>query len=467
MGKTDKSNTPLTLNSLIKWGNGNSEMSEELRAKTVNTVWNDSRKVQQGDVFLALRTDNDDGHRYIESAFQNGAISAIVDKSGIMEVPEQFRSDCIVVSDTLEAVQTMAASYRKEMGLLVIGITGSNGKTTTRTFISSIFKQVIKVGETYTNWNNHIGVPLSILRFDGDEWAGVIEMGANHVNEIHGLSKIAAPDIAVITNIGYAHVGLFGSLENTTKAKFEIADGLSSDGFMLLNGDDPRLVKGASERGLKTVFYGTSPQCDIRAENVEISAQTGLKFTVDEMEISLAMPGKHFMYCILPAIYLARRCKIPDALIAETIANLKPASMRGMVEKRQGIRFILDCYNANPSSMSNAISYLCDITPNQKQRVAVVGDMLELEQYTEELHVKLGAELVKSGVHKIIAVGNYSDYIARGAINEKLSSELIHTAKDAAEALEIAKEFLNEDETVLLKGSRGVKLEKVFEGFSS
>ncbi|MDR0305390.1 MAG: UDP-N-acetylmuramoyl-tripeptide--D-alanyl-D-alanine ligase [Chitinispirillales bacterium] len=456
--------TPLTLGSLIDWGSAASDLPQSARNRKVKTVWNDSRKVTAGDVFAALRSDKDDGHRYVRSAFENGAVAAIVDKKGIKTVPEKYRRKCIVVSDTLKSLQKMAAKYRKEMGLLVVGVTGSNGKTTTRSFISEVLKKVVKVGETYTNWNNHIGVPLSILKFDGDEWVGVLEMGANHAGEIRPLSKICAPDIAVITNIGYAHIGLFGSLDITTQAKFEISEGLSKNGFMLLNGDDKRLVQGAKERGFKSVFYGTSPKCDVRAANIRVM-EACVRFSLDGNEYSLSMPGRHFIYSALPAIYIAKRCRVPDDIIHEALASLKPVSLRGMLEEKKGIRFIVDCYNANPSSMSSAIRYLSDVTSDKSKRVAVVGDMYELERYSIKLHLKLGEELFKSDVQKVIAVGKFSEYIAQGAVKAGFPSKKIFCAADSAEALKICRSVLKEGDTALLKGSRGVGLEKVFEGF--
>ena len=456
--------TVLSLGSLIEWSGGVSEMSETARKREVNVVWNDSRKVGKGDIFIALRSDTDDGHKYVQSAIEQGAVAAIVDKKGIKAIPAKYHRKCIVVTDTLKSIQKAAAKYRKEMGLFVVGITGSNGKTTTRSFIAELLKRTVKVGETYTNWNNHIGVPLSILKFDGDEMAGVLEMGANHVGEISPLTKICRPDVAVITNIGYAHVGLFGGLERTTEAKFEISEGLAKDGFMLLNGDDRRLVRGAEERGLKTVFYGTSPKCHVRARDIHVT-EKGVRFFVDGDEFFLTMPGRHFVYCALPAICLARACGIPGDVIQDAISSLRPVSMRGILEDKKGVRFIVDCYNANPSSMSSAVRYLADITPDVKKRVAVVGDMYELEEYTRNLHTKLGTELVKTDVQKIIAVGKFAEYVSNGAVKAGLSKKKIFLAGNSEEAVEICRSVLKKGETVLLKGSRSVGLEKVLEGF--
>jgi UDP-N-acetylmuramoyl-tripeptide--D-alanyl-D-alanine ligase len=351
------------------------------------------------------------------------------------------------------------------MGILVVGVTGSNGKTTTRTFISSVLRQGLCVSETFGNWNNHIGVPLSILKFAGDEWAGVIEMGANHTGEIHDLSKIVEPDIAVITNVGYGHVGLFGSLASTAKAKFEIADGLNSkSGFMLLNGDDARLVKGARERGLPSVFYGFSSRCTVRPQNIKIDSVEGISFDLDGYTFKLAMPGRHFIYSALPAIYIGRRCGLTDDVIAEALQLQKPVLMRGAVEVKKGVRFILDCYNANPSSMKSGITYLADITKPSK-RIAIVGDMLELGSYSKRLHQQLGKDLVAASVKKIVAVGEFAEFVAEGAIQNGFPVKSVIIVDNAESAIVKARVVAKEGDTVLLKGSRGMHLETIFEQF--
>lgn len=460
-----KNSTPLTLGHLVKWCGGKSELPALKLSSKVGTVWNDSRKVMPGDVFIALKSERDDGHAYVANALKAGAIAAIVDKKSFVECTAAQARKLIRVTDPLKAVQKAAAKYRKEMGILLVGVTGSNGKTTTRTFISSVLRQGLDISETYGNWNNHIGVPLSLLRFSGDEWAGVIEMGANHVGEIHELTAIAKPDIAVITNIGYGHVGLFGSLDNTTNAKFEIADGLNKkSGFMLLNGDDPRLVKGAKERGLASVFYGFSSKCTVRPQNVTIDADRGISFELDGYTFRLAMPGRHFIYSALPAIFIGRRCGIPDDLIAKALLEQKPVSMRGAVEMKKGIRFILDCYNANPSSMKSAITYLSDITP-EVNRIAIVGDMKELGKYSSKLHQELGKNLVDAKVNKILAVGEFAEEIKKGAVIAGMSAGSIMIADCAGNAVDKARVIAKKGDTVLLKGSRGIQLETIFERF--
>jgi len=463
---TEQSNsTPLTLGHLVTWCCGKSELPVSKLSLKVGTVWNDSRKVMPGDVFVALKSERDDGHAYVVNALKAGAIAAIVDKKSTIECTAAQARKLIRVTDPLKAVQKAAAKYRQEMGILLVGVTGSNGKTTTRTFISSVLRQGLDISETFGNWNNHIGVPLSLLRFSGNEWAGVIEMGANHVGEIHELTTIAKPDIAVITNIGYGHVGLFGSLDNTTKAKFDIADGLNKkSGFMLLNGDDPRLVKGAKERGLNSVFYGFSSKCTVRPQNVTIDAVKGISFELDGYTFRLAMPGRHFIYSALPAIFIGRRCGIPDDRIAKALLEQKPVTMRGAVEMKKGTRFILDCYNANPSSMKSAITYLSDITP-EVNRVAIVGDMKELGKYASKLHQELGKNLVDAKVNKILAVGEFAEEIKKGAVTAGMSAGSIMIADCAGNAVEKAREIVVKGDTVLLKGSRGVQLETVFERF--
>jgi UDP-N-acetylmuramoyl-tripeptide--D-alanyl-D-alanine ligase len=456
---------PLTLGNCISWGRGASTLSASAQKKVVHGVQNDSRIVRPGEVFVAIVTDKDDGHRYVSAAFEKGAAAAIVDKHAVIECSLHNRKKLIKVASPLASIQRIAAYYRRELGCLIIGITGSSGKTTTRHFIATVLGAVYPIGETRSNWNNHLGVPMSLLSFAGDEWAGVIEMGANHQGEISVLSKIAAPDIAVITNIGYAHVGLFGSLGKTTAAKFEIIDGLNTKGgFLLANGDDARVVAAAKKSGATTIFFGCSRRCSIRAENIRFFAETGLEFEVDGFAFRLSVPGRHFLYSALPAIFLGRRCGIPDEIIAKALTRLKPVTMRGVITKKKKVAFILDCYNANPSSMKTAVEQLIEIAPAHR-RVAVVGDMLELGRYAPRLHREVGVLLAQNKVKKIIAVGQFSTDVAKGAMKAGVDPNSIVTVETAEAAAASLRCLTVAGDTVLLKGSRGVHLEKVYETF--
>lgn len=451
---------------LIEWCQGVTSMPQGELRKEVGTIIHDSRKIGPGDVFVALKTENNDGHAFIESAFENGAVAVIAAKKAHVDVKPLYEKRIIRVSDPLRAIQRAARCYRKYLGILVVGVTGSSGKTTTRRFISAVLGSEYVVGETYTNWNNHIGVPLSLLKFDAQEWIGVIEMGANHCNEISRLSKIVQPDIGVITNIGYAHVGMFGSLAHTTKAKFEIVDGLNrKDGFLLLNGDDSRLITEAARRKIPVCFYGSSRRCSVKADRISFDAENGISFFVDGSLFRLRMPGRHFIYSALPAVFLGRRCGIPDEVISRALAEVQPVDMRGTIERRESVDFIVDCYNANPSSMKSALLYLNDCRP-EGRKIAVVGEMLELGKFSGRLHAELGRTIARSGVDRLIAVGPSSEKIIRGALEGGMKASSMKQAASAVEALPLVRKTVREGDTVLVKGSRGIHLETIVERFS-
>ena len=465
--ETLKMHGRFTLGTLTEWCGGSSDMSQAIRRRKTGNVWHDSRHVKRGDIFVALKTEHDDGHRYIEAAFKAGAAAVIAAKRARFEIPARYAHRLIHVADPLRAIQKAALRYRRELGILIIGITGSSGKTTTRSFISAVLRQGFDVGETYGNWNNHIGVALSLLRFTGNEWLGVIEMGANHRGEIAVLSRVAAPDIAVITNIGYAHVGLFGSLADTTKAKFEIVEGMNrSKGFLLINGDDRRLVVEARRYDIPVLSYGCTSQCTIRPERIRIDPRRGMAFTVDGFEFTLKMPGRHFIYSALPAIHLGRRCGLSDEKIAAALAAASPLDMRGTLRRKAGVDFIVDCYNANPSSMRSALIYLNDMAAGGR-KVAVVGEMLELGRFSGRLHTQLGGTIARSAIDRLIAVGPSAALVLNGARKGGMAIRLMDKADTAEGALSLVRQAVRPGDTVLLKGSRGMHLETIFNHFSA
>ncbi len=463
MNKLQKSQ--ISLGQLAQWAKATPSLSDFFSKRKIGHIWMDSRKVKKGDVFLALKSDTDDGHRYVMKALQTGAISSIIDQNRLGEFPERVHKKMIAVKNPLRAAQVMAREYLKQLDIPVIAVTGSSGKTTTRKCLTTVLEQEFSVGKTEGNWNNHIGVPLSVLRLNGKEDIAIFELGANHTKEIDTLSRIVKPDVGIITNIGYAHVGLFKNLSGTTDAKFEIINGMhKKEGLLLLNGDDPRLVaKNRLTQG-EALFFGTSKKCGIRAEQIRVMKNGSTSFQVKGYTYTLTIPGRHFIYAVLPAIFIAKQLGISEENIAKALYALQPAPMRGTVVKKGGFTFIVDCYNANPSSMRAAIDLLVDVSPKQR-RCAIVGDMLELGTFTTRLHKQLGKELAQAGIQKLIAVGELGDLIAKGAIQNGMKGKQIHSVPTSTEASSLAHSILRDGDVVLLKGSRGVALESVFNSF--
>jgi UDP-N-acetylmuramoyl-tripeptide--D-alanyl-D-alanine ligase len=455
----------LTLKRFIDWAGASTLLPRAVQERSIRGAGNDSRTVGAGEVFVALATEKDDGHRYVVDALRRGAVAALVEKKKLPLFSPAQQKRLIAVSDPLGALQRIAAEYRKTLSLPVVGITGSSGKTTARTFVAGVLRRGMKVGETAGNLNNHIGVPMSLLRFTGNEDVGVLEMGANHTREIHLLSTIARPTIGVITSIGYAHIGYFGSLRTILRAKLEIIDGMHDpSGFLMLNGDDRLLAHAARGIRKQTVLFGFSPRCAVRARNVRVTdRETG--FEVDGHPFRLAAAGRHFVYSALLAIHLGRHFGMDSRSIADALSTIEPATMRGTITEKRGVTFIVDCYNANPSSMKSGIELLTDVA-GSRPKVAVVGDMLELGKYSRSLHVGLGGRLARAGVRAIVAVGAFAESVADGARKAGMRKKDIHIAPDSRHALTPVSEVVRKGDVVLVKGSRGVHLETIFEGFS-
>jgi UDP-N-acetylmuramoyl-tripeptide--D-alanyl-D-alanine ligase len=440
-------------------------MSNVHLKKHIGNVWMDSRKIKEGDIFLALKSENDDGHNYVSSALKKGAIAAIVSKRKASRYSAREKKKLIIVANPLRAVQKMATEYLERLDIPVVAVTGSSGKTTTRQFITKVINAGFTAGTAEGNWNNHIGVPLSVLKLTGEEDVAIFELGANHTNEINTLSRIVKPDVGIITNIGYAHIGYFGNLTAITDAKFEIVNGMhKKDGLLLLNGDDNRLVKMNKNLGKRAMYFGTSSRCGIRAENIKVTSKGSATFSVKGHKYSLSMPGRHFIYSALPAIFIARQLGLSEKVIARVLYSIRPDPMRGRIVKKSGITFILDCYNANPSSMKSGIALLEDVS-FKKDRCAVIGDMLELGKFSKRLHKQLGSQLSEAGVKKLITVGEFAEHVAEGAVLSGMKTSRIHCASDAESALSLVKKVLQSGDTVLLKGSRLLKLEKIYEAF--
>jgi len=420
----------------------------------------DSRLTNPGELFFAIHG-NRNGHDFIPDAINKGAQGAVISQE--MHFPESNFA-LIYVKDSLQALHDLAKSILAETNIKVVGITGSIGKTTTKEFTSSLLSQKFSVLKSEGNFNNHLGLPLSLLRLNKAHEIAILEMGMSHSGEIKVLTQIAPPDIAVITNIHPVHLEFFNSIEEIALAKKEILDGLKRNGSAVLNADDPHIQKIAKGLDREIIYYGFSEKCDIRAQNITQSGTKGLSFDL--------IQGQKVKKLFLPFIYdsylsnflagaaVARALKVPFEDIPSLIKNIKPFSMRGEFFHLKGnIRLIDDSYNSSPVALEAALKSLSKIPAQRK--VAVLGDMLELGQKEADYHIHAGKQVKKWGWDVLVTVGPLSISLVEGAISQGMNENNIYSFKNAEEAAAEIISLIKEGDLILVKASRGIKTEKI------
>jgi UDP-N-acetylmuramoyl-tripeptide--D-alanyl-D-alanine ligase len=419
----------------------------------------DSRTIREGELFIALRGQRFDGHNYVNEALKKGG-GALVSYPPVM--PLKGKS-IIHVSNTLKALQSIAHYRRIQRDTSVVGITGTNGKTTTKEMACLVLREAYRVLCSKGNLNNNIGLPLSLSELDGHDIA-VLEMGASRVGDIRELSDIARPDIGVITNIGPAHLEGFGSLEMVRNTKLELLEYVDT---IIINRDDPQLRSifhdTAAGRERVVITFGLNSDADIWAEDITLSErETSFRLCRknESINVRLKVPGKFNIYNALGAAAVCLNYDVPLESIGSAIEKFSGIPMRLELKEMKGALVISDLYNANPSSMEEAVKEL--IRLKRSRAVAVLGDMLELGSYGVEAHRKLGHWLSTLPVDILIGVGELSSYVCeefKGANGKKQS---IHV-KDTAEARKVLMSIVSSEDTVLIKGSRGMRLEGVLE----
>lgn len=417
----------------------------------------DTRTIRKGNVFVALEGNNVDGHEYIPSAFEKGAAAVLAKKSWMKKADLNGTKSAVGVDDPLAALQNWAKEQRTAAGFKVVAVTGSNGKTSTKEMIYKVLSRSCKAAKTEGNFNNHIGLPLSILNFENDIHAAVLEIGANHMGEIDFLSRIAMPDIAVITGIGYGHIGLFGSIENITKAKFEIRNGLRQNGILVLNADDPLIEKEAKGTKDRCFFYSVQKCTDVFAQDIRFDKDARPRFRVDKTSFSLRSPGAHMISNALAAVSVGILTGIKLPEIAESLAEWEPLPGRWNVKKAKGITLIDDAYNANPSSVSAALETLHAMHFTGR-KIAVLADMLELGEYSEALHAEIGARAMEKKVDLVCATGSFAESIQNGVLNQGGTRGQCRIFSDTEELIAFLKGFLRKGDAVLFKASNRMKL---------
>jgi UDP-N-acetylmuramoyl-tripeptide--D-alanyl-D-alanine ligase len=366
----------------------------------------------------------------------------------------------LVVPDTERALQDLAAWARQKWGGRVIAVTGSAGKTTTKDAIAHLLETAFPTGKTDGNFNNHVGVPLSLLRLPDGCRAGVIEMGMNHAGEIRRLAEIAKPDIGVVTNVGYAHAEFFDSIEGIAAAKRELIEGLPPDGVAVLNADDPRVSRFGATHAGRSVTFGFSEAAEVRAENVEFSA-AGSRFRCLGVDFESALPGRHAVMNLVAAIAVAHVFEIAPESLRAAIAGFTVGHMRGERTVHDGIVIWNDCYNSNPEAAQSMLDVLRE-TPAAR-RIAVLGEMLELGLAGDELHRQVG-RYAAGRVDLLIGVRGAARAMVEAAAQAGVEAQFY---EDPAEAGERVRQVARPGDAVLFKGSRGVKVEKALERFTA
>ena len=418
---------------------------------------NDTRKLQPGQLFIALQGERD-GHDFVPKALENGA-AAVLCTHCDGDYP------AIVVEDTRIALGDIARGERKRIGMKVVGVTGSVGKSTTKEMIACVLGGTYRVGKTPVNHNNDIGMPMAVLSMPEDTEVAVLEMGMNHFREIAYLASIALPDVAVIINIGTMHIEHLGSQEGILRAKLEILEGMKPDGQVILNGDDALLINVHKKSALNVTYFGVkNPDCGVRAVDV-IQNQNQLQFTAcwddEKLPITLSMEGVHYVPDALAAICVGLGMDVKPSEIQERLAVFHNLAGRQEILNVKGYTIIKDCYNAGPESMAAALRVL---GKKSGRHIAVLGDMLELGVCTQAEHYRVG-RIVAENADIVLAYGPNSDRVISGALTGGMKESKALAFTDRDRLTEALKRLANPGDVLLFKGSHGMHMELALEGF--
>ncbi len=424
----------------------------------------DSRTVRPGELFFAIRGERLDGHDFVEQALAAGALAAVVAREHAPRFPARNR--ILVVEDTLTALQSLAAAVRRVWGKPLIAITGSAGKTTTKEAIAHLLSTRFHVLKSEGNLNNHFGLPLQLLRLETGHEVAVIEMGMSHSDEIAALAKIAQPDMGVVTNVAPVHLGFFNSVADIARAKYELIAGLHAGGTAILNADDEYVSQFGRDFHGRVIMFGVNHPADVRAEMVEMQGSAGSRFQLIvegcREPVTLPLMGIHNVYNALAAAAVAAQKGVTPSESARALATLTPADKRGEVLTVNGATVINDCYNSNPKALDSMVDALAAMPA--RRRIVVAGEMLELGSAGERLHRESGRHMAEMGIQIVVGVRGLAREIVNAAAEAGIESHFLETPESAGEWLT---REVREGDAVLLKASRGVKLERALEAWKA
>ncbi|MBN1540877.1 UDP-N-acetylmuramoyl-tripeptide--D-alanyl-D-alanine ligase [candidate division KSB1 bacterium] len=428
----------------------------------VGSISTDSRSLRPGEWFCAIRGERFDGHRFVDRAFEQGAAGAIVERAWAARQPNNTgEKPLLIVDDTLVAYQEIARCYRELFTIPVIAITGSSGKTTCKEMIAAVLSQRFSVHRNCKSYNNHIGVPATLLGLSRQHEILVAEVGTNHFGELRRLGYLLQPNLAVVTNIGYAHLEAFGSLDGVLRAKLELFEALAIDGTAFYNCDDPHLATAEFHATGRSSF-GLKACADVRGSNLECDELACYRFQVDGISFRLTTPGRYNVYNALAAIAVGRFFGLSDAEIQAGLLDFTAAEKRMEIERVGGALFLNATYNANPSSMATALETLQDFAlPANGRRIAVLSDMLELGDYAVPEHRNLADRAVAAGVDLLFLFGELVRHTAKRA--HEFPGLQVRHFDDKQELAQHLLRVLQPTDVVLVKGSRAMQMEAVIE----
>lgn len=437
---------------------------KKLTSSTVfGGVTTDTRKVEEGMLFVALKGEKFDGHDFIAQATQKGAIGAIVNKNYDISLLEDVDIDVLAVDDTLVAYQNLAKFWRSKFSIPVVGITGSNGKTTTKDLTAAVLSGKWNVLKTQANFNNEIGLPMTLLQLNKTHDIAVVEMGMRGLGQIKALTEIAKPTIGVITNVGETHIELLGSIENIAKAKSEMAQAIEIDGKVILNADDEYVAKMGEVTKAHAIYFGINHAADVKAFDIKTvdGGKTEFEALVGEntAHFTLNMIGIHNVYNCLAALAVGYVCGLTIEEMQKGLASFKPTAMRFEYKKIGDFNIVNDAYNASPMSTKVALQNLAQIAKGRK--ILVMGDMFELGDVGVKAHEDIALQAKEAGVSVLITRGELTKNTAKKA--RELSIAEVYECMTHEEAVNVLQKILQKDDTVLFKGSHGMHMEKIIE----
>jgi UDP-N-acetylmuramoyl-tripeptide--D-alanyl-D-alanine ligase len=436
----------------------------------------DSRAIGRGQLFVAIRGPRHDGHDFVAAALQAGAEAAIVASDRISTYPNEIRDQLFAVADTLAALQELAKAVRRAWGRRIAAITGSVGKTTTKEILAALLGAKFRVLKSEGNLNNEYGLPLTLLRLDPEDEAAVVELGMSHRGELRRLADIAEPEVGVVTRVAPVHLEFFASVDEIALAKRELIEGLAGpDSVAILNADDPRVARFAEVARGRVVTFGCENAAQFRAEKVQDYGAAGSEFEFvapgERARLKLALPGRHSVENALAALAAASVWGVGADEAEDVLRSIKVGEMRGrLLQFAAGFALINDSYNSNPVALAAMVDLLAHTRPrtpektgNYRRRILAVGEMLELGPESANLHREAGRHAASQRIDYVIAVQGNAAQIANGAREAGMAASQVHFFAESAAAAAFVAGLVQPGDLVLVKGSRGVKMERIVE----